>query len=102
MPDCLEGKKLTYEELVEILASTNARLERLEDYVLWLNKEISAWSEFETNQTLTLQSEVVRYKLPYKRFDELEQEIKNYITFNETDKTDIRTSKKKKGYNEYV
>jgi uncharacterized protein YdcH (DUF465 family) len=82
--DILDGNKLSYSELVEILASTNARLERLEKYVSWLNHEIANWSEFETNQTLTLQSEVARYKVPWKRFDELDKKITGYITFNES------------------
>ncbi len=84
MSDVLDGKKLTYEELVEILASQSARIQRLEKYVDWLNHEIASWSEFESNQTLTLQSTVTRYKLPYKRFDELEKKIDNYIVFNES------------------
>ena len=84
MADVLDGEKLTYEELVEILASQSARIQRLEEYVSWLNREIAAWAEFETNQTLALNIDVSRYKLPYKRFDELDKKITNYITFNES------------------
>jgi hypothetical protein len=31
MPDVLDGKKLTYEELVELLCLMNVRLERIEN-----------------------------------------------------------------------
>lgn len=94
MPDCLEGKKLTYEELIEILASQSAKILQLEKYVVWLNTEISQWSEFQTYLELEIKDGLIRYKVPYKKFDELEQEIKNYITFNES-KSDKKSKKDK-------
>jgi len=90
MADILEGKKLTYEELVNILCLVSVRLERLEEYVSWLNKEISNWAEFQTGEVLKTECDIKRYKVPYKKIDELEQDLKNYITFNED-----RKSKKK-------
>ena len=102
MVDILDGKKLTYSELIEILASQSAKILRLEEYIVWLNKEISQWSEYQSELALKTKSDMARYKVPYKKCDELEQDLKNYITFNESDKTEIRTLKKNKGYHEYV
>jgi hypothetical protein len=82
----LDGKKLTYEELVELLCLMNVRLERIEKYVTWLNKEIANWAEFQTSEILKTECDMKRYKVPFKRFDELEQTLKNYIAFNENKK----------------
>ena len=98
MADVLDGEKLTYAELVEILASQSARIQRLEEYISWLNREIAAWAEFETNQTLALNIDVSRYKLPYKRFDELDKKITNYITFNEDRSVSNKTGDTKTKY----
>lgn len=85
MTDVLEGKKLTYSELVEILAITNVRIDRLEKCLTRFIHDFCVWSEFQTTQILDTKSDVYSYtkKTPWKKLDELEQIVKNFITYKE-------------------
>jgi hypothetical protein len=62
----------------------NVRLERIEKYVTWLNKEIANWAEFQTGEILNTECNMQRYKVPFKKITELEESLKGYITFNES------------------
>lgn len=92
----LDGPKLTYGELVEVLCNLAVRLERLEDYVVQFNHDVSVWTEFETGLALTLQDDMANYKVPYGTVRQIDNKLSNYIAYNEGKKG------KGKSYDDYI
>jgi len=94
------AEKLSYGELVKILCNVVDRQNKLESWMLQFFRAVESQSEFTTEQMLNLSMDMTNYKVPWRRFDQIEQDLTNYIAFNESDKKEARTFKKKR-FNEY-
>lgn len=96
--------KLSYSELVEILANLKVEQQRqseqikaMVDHINWLNKEIASWGEFITTLSLTLWADMGDKRSNRKRIDECEQVVKSFITYAQSDSFLEKIGRFKKG-----
>ena len=73
-----------------MLCNLAVRLERLEDYVVQFNHDVSVWTEFETGLALTLQDDMANYKVPYGTVRQIDNKLSNYIAYNEGKRVKVK------------